>query len=376
MSATRNRGFSGAAELPIKQSSDCRSRKDVGELSERKPRPYTKRRRACHVRHAHWRNRPAGATYDNTYRLTHLFRHIREGRAKPTYLKVFSHLEPKRAEVLAWVVTCCLVRTSFAVLGTAWRWGLLVGCHHNTARRMLRELCEDGWLVRTPMFVRKKCVGRRGQKLFHWERCSWYGPSPTLRLCFQAYKAGRDAFICEARRAEIKVRPIQKTIGLAATEDDALASHGDPPILGKKHDLLTQARAYAGPRAVADGPCGALKESPRAATVVEGSPEATHGAEGALKESAPPTSVERRPLGAADQEGIAKRGPTPTGGPICDRRLTDKRYAHISGAADIALIGKVAIDRNELRELMELYRDNADLCMRLVTTRALAEGLT
>lgn len=375
MSATRKRGFSGAAELPIKQSSDCRSRKDVGELHERKPRPYTKRRRVCHVRHALWRNRPAAATYGNIYRLTHLFRHIREGRAKPTYLKVFSHLEPKRAEVLAWVVTCCLVRTSFAVLGTAWRWGLLVGCHHNTARRILAELCRDGWLVRTPMFVRKKCVGRRGQKLFHFERCSWYGPSQTLRLCFRAYQAGHDAFICEARKAARKVRPICNRAQSSATACESVASHGDPPILGEKRSLLAHAVEQTTTRAVSDGAGGALEVS-ASPTVVEGSPRATHGAGGAFKESPQAaTVVEGRPLGAAGQEGIAKRGPSSPACSIGVSRLTDKKYTHKSEAADIALIQAVAVDRSELRDLMQQYRDNADLTMRLVSIRAHVGGL-
>ena len=374
MPATENRGVSRAGELPIKETSDCSPQKECGQADERRPRILTQRRRAAHVRHAHWRNRPAGATYDNIYRLTHLFRHIRAGRAKPTYLKVFSHLEPKRAELLAWVVTCCLVRTSFAVLGTAWRWGLLVGCHHNTARRILGELCRDGWLVRTPMFVRKKCVGRRGQKLFHFERCSWYGPSQTLRLCFRAYQAGHDAFICEARKATRKVRPIQEEARSSATACASLAKHGDPPILGEKRSLLTHAGEQSTTRAVSDGAGGALKES-AAPTVVEGSPEATHGAGGALKESAAPTVVGRRPLGAADQEGIASRGPTPAGDDISDRQLPHKNYAHESEAADIALIEMVAVDRNELRDLMQQYRDNADLTMRLVSIRAHVEGL-
>lgn len=333
MSATRNRGFSGAAELPIKQSSDCRSRKDVGELSERKPGPYTKRRRVCHVRHAHWRNRPAAARYSNVYRL----RRVRTGTARPTYLKVFSHLEAKRAEIVAWVVTCCLVRSSFAILGTAKEWALLLDCHHNTVRRMLAELCAEGWLVRTPMFVRKKCVGRRGQKLFHFERCSWYGPSQTLRLCFRAYQAGHDAFICEARKAARKVRPICNRAQSSASACESVASHGDPPILGEKRSLLAHAVEQTTTRAVSDGAGGALE--------------------------------------AAGQEGIAKRGPSAPACSIGVRRLTDKKYTHKSEAADIALIQAVAVDRSELRDLMQQYRDNADLTMRLVSIRAHVGGL-
>ncbi|HNN92165.1 MAG TPA: hypothetical protein PKI03_07855 [Pseudomonadota bacterium] len=55
--------------------------------------------------------------------------------------------------------------------------------------------------------------------------------------------------------------------------------------------------------------------------------------------------------------------------------MPHKNYAHESEAADIALIEMVAVDRNELRDLMQQYRDNADLTMRLVSIRAHVEGL-
>lgn len=223
-------------------------------------------------------------TYRNRYQLEHLLGQIAAGTAKPTYLPEFASFAPIPALLLAWVTTCCFVRDGSAVDGTNWQWSQVLNCSEWYAPEVLAYLVRRRWLVRRPRFVRHPGTGRCKEKVTLIEVASWYQPGLRLKNAWLNRCAERGLYAHWLHENGLD-RPISIEDSVSTA-----SSQKEDPDRSAIQSRIQEARACgrSRPRALSDGTCGALKESPQAATVVE-----------------------RRPEGAADQEGIASAVPGP-----------------------------------------------------------------
>ena len=308
--------------------------------------------------------------YKNRYELEKLLEQIAAGTAKPTYLPEFDDLSPLQALLLAWVVTCCFIRKAPAIDGTNLQWSEVLACSEYYAPEVLEWLCRRRWLIRRPRFLLHPGTGRSREKVEYIETASWYSPGLRLNNAWIARCAERELYAHWLHKHELD-QPILTTAPAATGR--CSGQEPDPSAI-QSRILTTRAHARTRTRARSDGTCGALKESPQAATSVETPTESAHGAQGPVKESPQAaTSVERRAPRAADQEGVASLVPGQSAAPKTAAAVAGGGYR--DSARDIALISRLATSKDDARRLIANYRELPESVMSIVEMLAAERGL-
>lgn len=266
--------------------------------------------------------------FNNTYEGETLIGQILEGRARPIVLPEFSALKPIRCAILGWVTLACKVRGAYALRMNRGEWGFVCHCHPNTWDAHREYLVSEGWLKLLRDYRPGAFKGRDGTYR-HRQMANWYAPGWRLERAWERF---------ERHRKSEKVEPISDPTPPSVTSAD---QNCDPFVPHCEKQGLTRV-----PRA---------KESPLGTGIVEMPTPSASGADGPVKESAAPTEIDRRPAGAADQEGIASAAPR---GPASNSWRSDIAIeSRIANSRDsiVALIGQLGLSRFEQRDLIQQY---------------------
>ncbi len=312
-----------------------------------------------------WEARPADedtVTYRNRYTLEHLIGQIAAGTARPTYLPEFDKYPPIAALLLAWMTTCCFVRSAPAVDGSNLEWSKVLYCSADYVPEVLEQLVRDRWLIRRPRFARHPGTGRSGEEVVLFELASWYRPGLRLKNAWLNRCAERGLYAHWLHENEMD-RPICRDAPAATT---ACQKDDPDPSAIQSRILNTRACARTRARARTDGTCGALKESSQATTVVEAPPTSAPGADGPAKESSQATTVvEKRPEGAADQAEIASGVPS-----ACANSRPNPISRYADREPDFALVNRAAADIDDARRLTDFSRKFGELGSRVLAILA------